>query len=146
MGEELSIEDVFKFFDKDGSGSIDKAELTKGLQALGSNPTEADIKALMEDADSKATPNGRIEFTEFAEIVETHRKSKEEEKEALLQAFGIFDKNGDGTINKEELRQALTTLGFGKLSNDEVEELFSEADADENGYIDFNELVRVMVA
>jgi len=29
-------------------------------------------------------------------------------------------------------------MGFGKLSNEEVDELFVEADIDNNGFIDFN--------
>jgi len=146
MTEEYSLEEIFKFFDKDGSGSIDKSELAKGLRALGCNPTEEEIQALMDDADSKADPNGRIEFAEFVEIIDAHRKSKEDEQEALANAFKTFDKNGDGLISKEELRQALTTLGLSKLSDDEVDELFAEADTDENGFIEFNELVRVIMA
>jgi len=146
MAEEYSIQDIFNFFDKDGSGSIDKAELAKGLQALGCNPTEADIQTIMEDADNKGDADGRLQFEEFAELVEEHRKSKEEELESLAKAFTAFDKNGDGLISKEELRQALTTLGMGKLSDEEVEELFADADTDENGCIDFNELIRVIMA
>jgi len=146
MAEEYSIQDIFNFFDKDGSGSIDKSELAKGLQALGCNPTEAEVQALMEDADSKGNEDGRLQFDEFAELVEAHRKSKEEELESLAQAFSKFDKNGDGLISKEELRTALTTMGLAKLSDEEVDELFADADTDENGYIDFNELIRVIMA
>jgi len=146
MAEEYTIQQLFDLFDKDKSGSIDKSELTKGLQALGCNPTEAEIQALMEEADSKGDLNGRIEYAEFAELIEAHRKTRDDEKEALEKAFQAFDKNKDGFISKDELRQALTTLGLAKLSEEEVDELFADADADENSFIDFNELVRVIMA
>jgi len=146
MAEEYTVQEIFDLIDKDGNGSIDKSELTKGLQAMGCNPTDDEIQALMEEADSKVDPDGKIQYTEFAELVEAHRKSREEERESLAKAFKTFDVNGDGLISKEELRQALTTLGFSKLSDDEVEELFAETDADDNGFIDFNELIQVIMA
>lgn len=146
MSEEYSLQDIFNFIDKDGNGSIDKYELTKGLQAMGCNPTEADIQSLMDDADSKVDANGKIEFAEFVELIEAHQKTKDDEREALAKAFKTFDKNEDGLISKEELRQALTTLGLTKLTDDEVDELFAEADTDESGFLDFNELIRVIMA
>jgi Ca2+-binding EF-hand superfamily protein len=144
--EEFTIEEAFRFFDKDGSGSIDKHELVGGLRALGCNPTESEIEAIIEDADSKVQEDGRLQFSEFAELVEKYRKSRDEERETLVRAFRLFDRNGDGVIDKNELKQALTTLGFSKLTEEEVDELFAEADADDSGAIDFNELVRVILA
>jgi len=143
---EYTAEEIFSLLDRDGNGSIDKSELTKGLQALGCNPTEAEIEALMQDADDKGTPDGRIEMSEFVELIETHRKSRQDEIEALVNAFRLFDKNGDGLISKDELRQALTTLGLAKMSDDEVDELFADADTDDSGFVDFGELVRVIMA
>jgi len=144
--QEYNLIKVFKFFDEDGSGSIDKRELVRGLQALGCNPTEAEIDALIEEADSRLNPNGRLEFTEFSDIIEKHRRTREQEVEALVEAFRIFDRNGDGVIDKEELREALTTLGFSKLTNEEVDELFDEVDVNDSGTIELHELVRVMMA
>jgi len=132
-------------FDVDGNGSIDKLELTAGLRALGGNPTDAEVNALIMEADSKVKPNGRIEFNEFCELIAAHRKPRDAERAALVQAFRMFDRNGDGVIDKQELRQALTSLGYSKLTNAEVDELFAEADTDHSGTIDFNELVRVMM-
>jgi len=144
---EYSVEDAFQFFDKDNIGSVEKLELVGALRALGCNPTETEIQAMLEEADSKVDIEGRLEFNEFSELVEKYRKSRDEEREALVQAFQHFDKNGDGLVDKNELRQALTTLGLSQLSSEEVAQLFAEAEADDSSEaIDFNELVRVIMA
>jgi len=49
----IALEEVFKFFDKDGNGSIEKSELANGLRALGCNPTDAEIQAMIAEADDK---------------------------------------------------------------------------------------------
>jgi len=146
LGGQLTAEQVFKFFDKDGSGSIDSNELATGLRAMGCNPTDSEIQDIIKHTDSKVNPNGRIEFVEFCRLVQTHGRTKDDERGTLIKAFKIFDKNGDGILDKNELRMALTTLGFSKLSSEEVDELFAEADKDGSGGIDLNELVRVMMA
>ena len=48
---------------------------------------------------------GKLEFDEFCVIMSKHRKSMEDEEEELKNAFKIFDKNGDGTIDRDELKQ-----------------------------------------
>jgi len=52
-----------------------------------------------------ANDNGRLEFSEFCEIISKNKKSLEQEEEELKNAFRLFDKNGDGTIDREELKQ-----------------------------------------
>ena len=59
----------------------------------------------------------------------------EAESERLDNAFNVFDKNGDGSINREELRLVLTNIGD-TLTNAEVDSMFKEADKNKNGKID----------
>jgi EF-hand domain pair len=62
--------------------------------------------------------------------------------DAVLRAlFRLADKNGDGAINKDELRTAVQSLGFTWLQDKQVEGLFERADADGNGSIDIAEWV-----
>ena len=45
------------------------------------------------------------------------------------EAFAYYDKNGDGTINDEELRNIMVSFGQ-DLTEDELQELMKEIDQD----------------
>lgn len=46
--------------------------------------------------------------------------------------FRIFDKDKNGTLDKDELKTCLQSLGE-QLTDDEVDELFNALDTDRNG-------------
>ena len=52
-----------------------------------------------------ANDNGRLEFSEFCEIIAKNRKTTDQEEEELKNAFRLFDKNGEGTIDREQLKK-----------------------------------------
>ena len=54
-----------------------------------------------------------------------------------------MDKDGGGTINKEELAELMDTLGI-DASPEEIDMMIDEIDEDGNGDIDFEEFVSVM--
>ena len=58
--------------------------------------------------------------------------------------FSAFDHNNDGSISKEELREAMTRYGQ-MFSAAECEEMFREADANGDGSIDFEEFLKMMM-
>ena len=58
--------------------------------------------------------------------------------QALKALFKIADKDGNGTIEEEELAVALTSLGF-DLKPKQISGIFARADVDENGAIDWDE-------
>jgi len=61
-------------------------------------------------------------------------KSSDTDSE-LREAFRIFDKDGSGTINADELRQVMKALGE-DLNEAEIDEMIREADKDGDGSID----------
>lgn len=56
----------------------------------------------------------------------------------------VFDSDGTGRVSAEELREVLTSLGE-KLTEEEVEELFSEGEIDENGMIDYQTICQAVI-
>ena len=63
--------------------------------------------------------------------------------EQIKEAFLVFDKNGDGSINAKELRSVMRSLG-GKIprgADVELQELINEVDANDNGTIEFAEFL-----
>jgi hypothetical protein len=60
----------------------------------------------------------------------------------LKRMFEYADKDGNGTLDKEEVRIALLDLGFDFLDEKQVEKLIKNADKDQNDVIDFEEFVK----
>ena len=58
--------------------------------------------------------------------------------------FSAFDHNNDGSISKDELREAMTRYGQ-MFSAAECDEMFREADANGDGSIDFEEFLKMMM-
>ena len=64
------------------------------------------------------------------------------EKENLTAIFMSLDKNGDGSLTKEELLEGYTELyGNKERARNEVESLMAIADVDNNGLIDYSEFL-----
>jgi calmodulin len=138
--------ELFAKFDRDGNGAIDPTELGDALRYIGCNPTDREVEAMICEADSKVNGNGRLEYSEFCDIIAMHKKSIDEEEQELRQAFRLFDKNGDGTIDREELKKTVRSVGVWEaMSEEEIDELMDAADTDHSGRIEYNELVRVIV-
>ena len=79
--------------------------------------------------------NGTIDFPEFLSLMA--RKSKEvDTEEELIEAFKVFDCDGNGLISAAELRHVMTNIGE-KLNDDEVDEMIREADIDGDGHINY---------
>ncbi|CAF4349645.1 unnamed protein product, partial [Rotaria magnacalcarata] len=72
--------------------------------------------------------NGTIDFPEFLTLMARKMKDTDSEEE-ILEAFRVFDKDGNGYISADELRNVMTSLGE-KLTDEEVNQMIREADID----------------
>ncbi|CAM9156043.1 unnamed protein product [Chrysoparadoxa australica] len=72
----------------------------------------------------------------------TARLSPEEVAE-FREIFHLVDRDGGGTITKEELGDLMDTLGI-DATPEEIDLMINEIDEDSNGEIDFDEFVAVM--
>ncbi|KAI8012894.1 Calcium-dependent protein kinase 29 [Camellia lanceoleosa] len=144
IAENLSTEEIdglkqtFNNMDTDGSGTITLEELKIGLSKLGSKLNETEIAALMDAAD--IDKNGTIDYIEF--ISATMHRHKLEKEEHLYKAFQYFDKDGNGFISREELRQAMTQYGMGDEAT--IDEVLDDVDTDKDGNINYDEFVAMM--
>lgn len=62
----------------------------------------------------------------------------------MHKAFNNYDKDGNGVISKNELRDLFSGLFGGDVDDYELEELIKEADTDGDDQIDFAEFVKMM--
>ena len=68
-----------------------------------------------------------------------------EQKEELKEAFEVFDADGNGSINAEELQIVLEAVGR-KMTEDEVADAITKVDEGGNGEIEFDEFLQLMTA
>ncbi|XP_033018426.1 uncharacterized protein LOC117054078 [Lacerta agilis] len=146
MAEHLSEEQIAEFkeafliFDKDGDGAITTKELGTVMRSLGQNPTEAELKEMIDKLD--ADGNGTVDFPEFLSLMARKIQNSDGEEE-IRNAFRVFDKDGNGYVSAAELRHIMTNLGE-KLTDEEVEDMIKEADVDGDGQVNYEEFLKIM--
>ena len=133
------FKEAFALFDKDNNGSISSSELATVMRSLGLSPSEAEVNDLMNEIDVDG--NHQIEFSEFLALMSRQLKSNDSEQE-LLEAFKVFDKNGDGLISAAELKQVLTSIGE-KLTDAEVDDMLREV-SDGSGEINIQQFAALL--
>jgi len=155
------FKEAFCLFDKDGDGRITSQELGIVMQSLGQHPTQEELIDMINEMDVDG--NGTVDFDEF--ILMMSKKLSEPESEAdIKEAFKVFDKvsfsDGDfcmsqrvpktlqkdnnGYISASELRQVMINLGE-KLTDEEINEMIREADNDDDGQVNYEEFVKMMM-
>ena len=148
MKEEISEEqradylDAFNMFDNNQDGTITREKLRNLLLKLNQTVTEDDLKDMISVIDT--TGDGKINFEEFVAMMEK-RKNEADTEQEIINAFRVFDKDGNGLISKAELTNIMSILGD-TLTNEEIEEMIIEADVDGDGFINYEEFVRMMMA
>ena len=72
-------------------------------------------------------------------------KSKDVDTEnELIEVFRVFDRDGNGFIIPGELKNVMAGVGE-RLSDGEVTEMIREVDIDEDGQINYEEFVAMMI-
>ncbi|KAH9301922.1 hypothetical protein KI387_013505 [Taxus chinensis] len=137
--EVAGIKDMFNMMDTDKNGSISLDELRAGMNKLGSHVAEADVQMLMEAADVDG--NGVLDYGEFVAVsIHLQRVGNDDH---LHKAFAFFDKNDNGYIEVEELREALID-DLGSNDTEVINDILREVDTDKDGRISYEEFAAMM--
>ena len=112
------------------------------MLSLGQCPSKAEVQDMILEHDQDG--NGVIDFPEFLTMM-ARKLSDTDNEEEIVEAFKVFDKNGDGYLSHAEMRHVMGNLGE-KLTDEEVEEMVAEADVDGDGSVNYEEFVKMMMS
>ncbi|CAK0805716.1 unnamed protein product [Prorocentrum cordatum] len=120
---------VFKQFDTDSSGQINRGELEGLLKHFGVVPMRHVLDEVLEEVDKDGSGNiGLDEFREVFAILRLREGFSRKEFQYLNDLFKRFDLDGSDKIDKREVSQLLGYLGY-RLGADEQDNILQEVDA-----------------
>lgn len=132
------LKQIFQSLDKNGDGSLSFEELKTGL---GHKENAETLLEILKAADTDNS--GSIDYTEF--LAATMDAQIFLRDDYLRTAFDMFDKDGSGKIDKEEIRSLLCGEDLSQIvSKDELEKYLAEVDENGDGEIDFTEFQLMM--
>ncbi|KAJ3673313.1 hypothetical protein LUZ60_006687 [Juncus effusus] len=135
QNSESELWKVFWLFDKNRDGQITSDELKDVLTRLGHSLTTEQISEMIQGVDTDR--NGTIDFNEFKTLMEYATFDEE-----MVEAFHIFDQDGNGFISSEELKNTILRSMGEELTNDELAEMIREADVNNDGQVDYKEFAK----
>ncbi len=131
--------EAFDMFDIDKTGHVSANEIFKVMKNMGNELTLKEIKAMIADLDSDGT--GEIRFNEFITFIQKTQVIEEvTDEEEVIRAFKTFDKEDSGFLSCAEFKHILCNLGD-KFTDCEANEIFKEADLDQDGKLNYCEFV-----
>ena len=133
---------VFESYSKGQEGNVNKQELANIFKAINIDASDEEIKEIIKKMDLENKKE--INYEEFLTIINQREKDVDEEEE-VLKAFKVFDKEGNGLININELKDIMLSMG-NNWSENEINEMFAEADIDMDGYLNYEDFVRTMMS
>ncbi|RNF26902.1 calmodulin [Trypanosoma conorhini] len=132
----------FLMFDKDSDGRITTDELGPLLRVWGFCPSEAEVQAAVRLLD----PDGAGVVTKAQALSTAESMQKQVTAEVdVREALRVLDADGDGFLTTAELRHILLNLGV-RLPLEQVDEVISDAYADDEHHINIDEFARMLFA
>jgi calcium-dependent protein kinase len=137
--ESIRLYNKFKELDTDCDGMLSCEELFEIYsQTLQEEEVLQEIKKIMQSVD--ANGSGLIDYSEF--LTACADRQTLVQKKNLALAFEAFDLDGNGRINRSELKEM---LGTANVDDEVIEKIMSQVDVNKDGDIDLEEFEQIML-
>ena len=131
--------EAFDMFDSNKTGHITAEDIYNVMRNMGNELPLEEIKGMIADLDHDGS--GEIDFEEFITFMQMTQSTEElTDEEEVIRAFMTFDKDGNGWLSMDEFKHILCNLGD-KFTEQECREIFTEADLDHDGKLEYREFV-----
>ncbi|KAF2104110.1 cell division control protein 31, partial [Rhizodiscina lignyota] len=134
------VDEAFQLFDLDRDGHIDYHELKVAMKALGFDLPKQEILQILQ-THGTSTQRLLLPLATFQTLMAA-RIAARDPREEILRAFELFDADGKGKINLDDLRRVARELGEG-LSDEELVAMIEEFDLTGDGSIGRDEFVGI---
>ncbi|XP_053625969.1 troponin C, isoallergen Bla g 6.0101-like [Plodia interpunctella] len=139
------LKNAFDAFDHEKKGVISTDMVGTILEMLGHELDEGTLKEIIDEIDQDGS--GELEFPEFCQLASKFLTEEEEDDEAMVQelreAFRLYDKEGNGYITTDVLKEIFRELD-NTITADDLDTMIDEIDSDGSGTVDFEEFLEVM--
>merc|ERR1719348_1526651 len=113
------------------------------LKSMGVKVDKDDMDNYCSEVDEEAS--GKFTFAMFCAVSAKFMIEDEEQmKEELKEAFRIYDKEGQGFITTDVLKEILREIDT-TLTEDDLDNIIEEVDEDGSGTLDFDEFQEMMM-
>ena len=147
QNDENFVYEICQLFDKDNDETIYVKDFLDLIKALGIGIND-EIKVILNDFLEKTKEEEKISFEEFFnlyDLLNQHRKPKEEEEQELLRAFLFFDGDNSGFIDTNYFKKIITCFGD-KISEEDFNNLIQQVIMDNtNKKFDYRDLIQIIL-
>lgn len=136
----------FNMFDFKDQGFLSADDLDDILRGMGFRPSKEELKEILEEIDEDGS--GEIEFEEFCQLCAKfliEEPDEETMKHELKEAFRVYDKEANGFITTDTLREIISELDT-RLTSEDLDGIIEEIDEDGSGTMDFDEFCAMMMS
>ncbi|CAK6969878.1 LOW QUALITY PROTEIN: myosin%2C light polypeptide 3, skeletal muscle [Scomber scombrus] len=134
------FKEAFGLFDRVGDNQVAFNQVADIMRALGQNPTNKDVHAILGKPNADDMANKRLNFDAFLPMLKTVDTYPKGTYDDYVEGLRVFDKEGNGTVMGAELRIVLSTLGE-KMNENEIDALMTGQE-DENGSVHYEAFVK----
>merc|ERR1712072_789073 len=152
LNEETGLDEIkvlkscFTLFDVKKQDFLSADDLDDILRAMGFRPSKEELKEILEEIDEDGS--GEIEFAEFCQLCAKfliEEPDEETMKAELKEAFRVYDKEANGFITTDQLREIIGELDT-RLTSEDLDGIIEEIDEDGSGTMDFDEFCQMMMS